>query len=972
MKEVLGVAAFGLKDCVAQPGGSCCELGFYLADAVLPMTAFGRILTCDEAEGERTHTGLYWPPEARIQRSKALRRVPIPYAWRALVEAGDRTIRWDVGRGVSFPLPRILAAHVAGLMADGLSDQGLSQHTDSQRKSRDNLPVVAIPDNLDEFGQEILIREFGALGMQRPMFVWRPVAAALSWLDKVEGDFPSLMGNSPRRMGMNDHIHVIYFGPDALEFTTFRLRVKQHKGHRYVLPLRDRPTDPPRLTGMDWVGRLIEESFEKIDHGAFWQAFINFPEIWEAIAGKAWNQEELPRAWSRGQEWALWNPSLDIYNRTHDVRAGPCGTLRDILRGSCQLRSNEKTLSGSIKDVLCTEVRRMARLFPGGRLRGMIVCGPLVPREVPSWLADEYDALIARGLAVEGKLNEPEAGRLWLCADCADPIAEGAAIYGQRTLAKIPSYLDTLPQVSVLAQGQGQYAWVPLLNAQEVLGGREFRDEIQGRFQLDRGRRKLHVYLRKGPSEEAPGEPEDPFDAQILPFEGVTPCRARLMREVVRQLGSWEVVRQHSFFRGSSKPVHYGLAFAEAFFTGERSENGEQMERSSEEIAKTPFRRAVFDFPSAPAEDVVLDVEVRMRPASGLAKVEIVPQDKSFLEGGRVRLNYSTMRRAARLPKRQRGWPPIQELVVDTEDSLLREGEHRVTYFENTLPTAGNYREVIDGIRDMVLKKMDQRWIADLGLWVRAIDQNGQACSIEGNEIIRRIAEKFESDFRTLDVARMVNGQDIMFSRASWLYTSTPSNVIDYAKSILAAGFRRAKWNEATEAASRTFVIEEDFGKLFQSIAHRAKRTIGIANPFPIQAARAICRVLMFRNNGEKGLDCNMAKLFARRAVERLQEKQEQENFQILYFQLILLLLYLLRYRKTEPLCFDPNSPQTMEVFERAMESMAEAKKFFIRTHGPEKADRVQSIIDGFEKYLHYEGTEDVLTVLGDLAGDMA
>ena len=67
----------------------------------------------------------------------------------------------------------------------------------------------------------------------------------------------------------------------------------------------------------------------------------------------------------------------------------------------------------------------------------------------------------------------------------------------------------------------------------------------------------------------------------------------------------------------------------------------------------------------------------------------------------------------------------------------------------------------------------------------------------------------------------------------------------------------------------------------------------------------------------------------------------------------------------------DGNLP-VQEVFEEAMESMAEAKRFFSRTRNFGKAKRVQSIINGFEKYLHYEGTEDVLTVLSDLAGDMA
>jgi len=452
MKHVLGISAFGLKDCVAQPEIGCRELGFYLADAVLPMNPFGRVLIGDEAEEERIHAGLYWPPEARILEGEPLRRVPIPYAWRALVESGDRTIRWKVGKGVSFTIPRILASHVRGLVAEDFPKEGLPQRNDIHGESQGNMAVVAIPDNLDEFGQEVLIREFTALGLKRAMLVWRPVAAALSWLSKVEGDFLRLMGDSARRMGMNDHIHVIYLGPDAFEFTTFRMRVKKHEGQNYVLPLRNRPADLPSITGIDWAGRLIEESFEGIDQGAFWQAFTNFPEIWRALAGRSWNQEELPRAWNRSQEWTLWNPSPDLYNQIYNTNVGTCNTLRNVLRVSCRLESHEDTPLESIGKALQREVRRMAEVLPGGRLRGMIVCGPLVPRKVPPWLGAELETLSERGLNVDGNLTEPKANRLWICSDCDDPVAEGAAIYGRRTLEKIPSYLNI--KTNMLVRGR--------------------------------------------------------------------------------------------------------------------------------------------------------------------------------------------------------------------------------------------------------------------------------------------------------------------------------------------------------------------------------------------------------------------------------------------------------------------------------------------------------------------------------------
>jgi hypothetical protein len=160
LKPAIGVSAFGLKDCVTQAGTGCHELDFYPTSAVLPASPFGRILTGDEAYKDRTHTGLPWPPEARVQVGEPIKRCPISIVWRALVEAGDRMVRWDAGRGVSFSLARILAKHVEGLLkVNPLAVPFLTGTAESESSA----VVLAIPNHLDEFGQDILLRELAAL-----------------------------------------------------------------------------------------------------------------------------------------------------------------------------------------------------------------------------------------------------------------------------------------------------------------------------------------------------------------------------------------------------------------------------------------------------------------------------------------------------------------------------------------------------------------------------------------------------------------------------------------------------------------------------------------------------------------------------------------------------------------------------------------------------------------------------------------
>jgi len=939
---------------VAQAGTGCHELDFYPTSAVLPTNPFGRILTGNEAYKDRTHTGLPWPPEARIHVGEPIRRCPISIVWRALVEAGDRTVRWDAGKGVSFSLAHILREHVKRLVKESPFAEPFRTGT---AESESSAVVVAIPNHLDEFGQDIFLRELARTGFRNALLVWRPVAAALSWLDKVEGDFPV-------RMNENDHIHVIYLGLDAIEVTTFKLRVKLHNNQYYVFPLRDRPKNLLSITGVDWSGRLIEELFAEIDSGAFWQAFIRFPEIWQALAGRSWNSSDLPRPWYRNGEWSLWSPLPDLRKDIYDTKVTDCITLREILKRSCQIDSHTEPQSLSSRDSLQREVHRIAQLHPGGRLRGMIICGPLAQNIIPPWLSSDLELLSSRGLDIEGNLNEPEAGRLWLSAECEDPIAEGASIYGQRIAAGIPSYLDTMPQLSILAQASGRYTWVPLLNAQEVWGGEEHRDTIERRFQLDAGKRKLFVYLFRGPVDDAPIDPPSLPDPTKIPSEDLSPCKARLIREVIRRLGSMEAVNNHNFFQRDDKEAKYGRAFAAALFMPTGNEGSEPLKSN---MPRTQLRRAWFDFPSTPVQDTVLDIEVRIRPASGLARIEILPEDASFLQGEKVRLNYSTMEPASGLPPRGRGWPRIEEIVVEPDDGRLIAGKNIVEMFERTSTTALNYVQVIDMVRNLITANISH-WepITNRYIYFKAIDKDGKSCTQLGNEILQRIASKFKTDFQQLQLQRHVPLLNNVLARAAWLYALTPNNVVAHIRNILQAGHTAQGWRSAVEAAGRAFIKVEDFRILFQAIARRAKSDPFDVGTFPINAARAICNVLMLRRDGERGLDRDKAKLFANRALQRLLKQQESRNFKMLYFQMIRLLLYLLRFRKIDPECFAPYDPQSISVFEKAKESMEVAKNLLPR-HTP-RVGQIQKIIEGFDRYLHYEGTEDVIPVLIDLA----
>jgi hypothetical protein len=169
-RKILGCSFDGLRDRLfvvgeENPRGETCGP----TNVILPLHQFGRLFTGGQANEARVSSGLCWPPEARVNSGGFVHRVPVSYAWRLLVDAGDKPVRWTVGEGVSFPLTKILAAHIAG-------------HLEGVGNGQD-LIVIAIPNDLDEFGQFGLLQDLKRQGLQNIQLIWRPVAAALAWLE---------------------------------------------------------------------------------------------------------------------------------------------------------------------------------------------------------------------------------------------------------------------------------------------------------------------------------------------------------------------------------------------------------------------------------------------------------------------------------------------------------------------------------------------------------------------------------------------------------------------------------------------------------------------------------------------------------------------------------------------------------------------------------------------------------------------
>jgi len=890
---------------------------------VLPTTVFGRILTGNLAKESRIHSGLMWPPEARVEPGNYLRRVPVSYAWRMFVEAGDSPLRWGLEGGVSIPVSRILAAHLEDVVR-------------TQDFQNGDVAVIAIPNNLDEFGQDELINNLNEEGVKEPLLLWRPVAAALTWLDQVQDQLPDPVEG--------DTLIVIYLGPDGFEFVPLSLRVRHAEGRRYIVPLRSRPKALLQWSGLDWAARMIEDNWGDLQTGAYWQALTKFPEIWHALAEQPWPEENLPRAWSVGNEWMHWNPANGMVNQIWNVRPERSPTLEAITRKSCGIRRNLPSVFESWRIILETQFLQLLESLPKAKLLGLIVCGALAPAYLPCWVKNVSGMLQQKGLHLDGPLHEPEPQHIWLpnrTHDCVDPIAAGAAIFGSRSLSGEPTYLDTLPQLSIYAMKQCQYSWIHLVDAAEWEGGKVYEKEIEGEFKLPRNQPLLDVYLKKGDEESFANE-------LAIPKLGLPDHFIKAAQQKVRSLGSLRAVLEYPGLAGNSSYERYAKAFAKATYPEDKSlQPGIDRQK--------PYRRAKFNFPSAPDKDKVLDIHVRMKPASGTAEVEIKPWEDSFLRGRRVFLDYTQMTPIEELPEFEKGAPDTIKWGVDSSDSRLL-GEVAVFQRFNALqPPSKQYFESLREVKG-VLTSSTRVPDGERFVYKKVIDQDGLAGTKEGRKLIDTLSVKLYNDFEIVKDLPRGRNYEQKFYPATWLFSKTPDNINDHLCSILVEHFSMiTNWNWAIEAASRSFKILSHFRILFKAICDRIDDP-QMANPFPIQSARSVWRVLAFRENGFEGLDRHQAKLLVNQSVQMMEDEAGHNNFDRRYFQAAQLFFFLLRFRCKDGTFLNPENLDDKYLFDRAKVCLKDAKTYFSERQQGIRALRAQEILSGIESYMYFKG----------------
>ncbi len=456
--------------------------------------------------------GLAWPDVAgptAVLEAPSTGRIPVPFLWeRFLSDADDLSGRMPPDRA-----DRALAIAVRAVLEEGVEASGGADRSES-------IPVaIPIPNELDEGRQQRLLDACRAEGLA-PALLWRPVAAALAWLEL----HPAELARPVEHETSIGSLLCVHAGLDGAEATWLEL-IKSPSDVAWVRPARTRP-DRERRTHAPSLGReLVERAIERCLPGSGpeqaadrWRALWASPLLLAALTS---DEVEL------GLEGFGFEASL--------AESFVCALLPADAARSPFSPEPPSTTSGNNPQIprnraefLALNDRQDRGLGRSGASWAARTAGdssPLASHPLLDWasrlrltapdgaphlgavVTGAYAALPAGSSTLGERLVEAIAGRRLPRTECErsaalprGALARAAATFLARRNAERATYLDTLPRIQVLVEERARPKWKNLVKTKKkyVDGGKEetFEEDFGGLFvKANEQRFKLDVWI---------------------------------------------------------------------------------------------------------------------------------------------------------------------------------------------------------------------------------------------------------------------------------------------------------------------------------------------------------------------------------------------------------------------------------------------------------------------------------------------
>jgi hypothetical protein len=431
---------------------------------VFPSLEHGALRYSERGPIPLTGSGLGWPADARGEMVRGgAGRIPIGILWERL-QSKDPDIKWD---GHQFDAAKGLAlALQAKEKLNGRESQFESGNGEDSRT------CLVIPNGLTEARQQAILDNCNRLSGQSPILLWRPIAAAFSWLNNHR---QALLRRVDKETCLG-RLLTIHLGVDGFEACWLEL-ILQPEYPDWILPARGRMDS--MLSQPDAGLRLLEDTARACgdsNHGLFGGD----------IERDLWSN---PGVFGADLERDLWR----------SIWASP-GALVGLSGSSPSTPLELWGVDPSFPKRLRAELSNSLLSWIGAELGG-----PRPNKELSSWLyrvRSSGDQATVLGAVVTGDFGSlsdergalakrivsfiaPEAvNQLVIAEDGATDgsgLASAAAVYVARRAAGNPTYLDTLPRMETMVIERGLPKWKALIPDldQYVPGGRPWEDKVE-------------------------------------------------------------------------------------------------------------------------------------------------------------------------------------------------------------------------------------------------------------------------------------------------------------------------------------------------------------------------------------------------------------------------------------------------------------------------------------------------------------
>ncbi len=318
--------------------------------------------------------------------------------------------------------------------------------------------ALAIPNHLEESGQDMLLRGLGNAGVAQAKLIWRPIAIALHWLNDNNN-----IDTVKKNQTTYPKLWVIDLESSGLEVTSLTLREKNGS----IIPVRE----CPQKECDSWMSYTSAMQLATRALGGQYAAAQQL--LWGGYGAEY--QSGLENAKSNGLFWIQDNLNW------RSVRSK--SPLADDV-WKCDLKmSNDDNES------------------PTRSLTNRLL------NSLPMEKVGEGDMVLWHGwparLFPEYVINLYKPAKQYIMHP--DSVARGAANYIERLKQSKPTYLDTLPSYGIWAQSKslGRWDFIPLIPEDtEVDGGMEYQLPKVDGFYIKKEFKQFPLILRRGSGDD--------------------------------------------------------------------------------------------------------------------------------------------------------------------------------------------------------------------------------------------------------------------------------------------------------------------------------------------------------------------------------------------------------------------------------------------------------------------------------------